>query len=149
MLLDPNEIATSEKFVGVGATEVSLDGRQLAYTLDTTGFPRLHALRQGHQERQGPPDRATAVNSVEWADDGQTLFYVTEDAAKRPYRLWRHTLGADASKDELVYEEKDERFELDVSRTRSDRYLLVSSHSHTTSEVRYLRRQPAARRAAA
>ena len=38
-----------------------------------------------------------------WAADGETLFYVTEDAAKRPYRLYRHRLGGPV--DELVYEE--------------------------------------------
>jgi oligopeptidase B len=139
VLLDPNEIATREKFVGVGATVVSLDGRKLAYTLDTSGFRVYTLYVKDIKSGKVLPDRATAVNSVEWADDGKTLFYVTEDSAtKRPYRLWRHTLGADASKDELLYEETDERFQLDVSRTRSDRYLLVSSQSHTTSEVRYL-----------
>ncbi len=138
ILLDPNEIATHEKFVGVGTTSVSLDGRRLAYTLDTTGF-RVHTLYIKDLETGTVlPDHQAAVNSVEWADDGKTLFYVTEDQAKRPSKLWRHLLGADPKQDQLIYEEKDERFDLDVSRTRSDRFLLVSSQSHTTTEVRYL-----------
>ncbi|MCP6769798.1 hypothetical protein NL529_33630, partial [Klebsiella pneumoniae] len=41
--------------------------------------------------------------------------------------------------DELVYEEKDERFRIDVERSRSGAYLFLVSNSHTTSEVRYLR----------
>jgi oligopeptidase B len=138
VLLDPNEIATREKFVGVGAMQVSLDGRRLAYSLDTTGFRVFTLFVKDLKTGKILPDRASAVNSVVWADDGKTLFYVTEDGAKRPYKLWRHALGTDASKDELIYEEKDERFQLDVSRTRSDRFLIVSSYSHTTSEVRYL-----------
>ena len=41
--------------------------------------------------------------------------------------------------DELVYEEKDERFRIDVERSRSGAYLFLICNSHTTSEVRYLR----------
>jgi len=41
--------------------------------------------------------------------------------------------------DEMLYEEKDERFRMDVERTRSGAYLLLVLNSHTTSEIRYLR----------
>jgi oligopeptidase B len=138
VLIDANEIAKQEKFVAVGAQVVSQDGRRLAYTLDTTGFRIYTLLVKDLDTNQLLPDRQTGVNSVEWSDDGKTLFYVTEDQAKRPYRLWRHDLGRDTKQDILLYEEKDERFDLELSRTRSERFLLVSSQSHTTSEVRFL-----------
>ncbi len=41
--------------------------------------------------------------------------------------------------DELIYEETDERFRIDVERSRSGAYLFLVCNSHTTSEVRYLR----------
>lgn len=41
--------------------------------------------------------------------------------------------------DELVYGEKDERFRMDVERSRSGSYLFLVINSHTTSEIRYLR----------
>src|SRR5207344_2118268 len=59
-----------------------------------------------------------------------------EESTKRPYRLFRHRLGTEAA--ELVYEEKDEAFNIGVGRTRSLRYLLLGIGSHTTSEVRFL-----------
>ncbi|PYV07369.1 MAG: oligopeptidase B, partial [Acidobacteria bacterium] len=83
------------------------------------------------------PDRVEKTDSFAWAADNRTFFYTVEDAAKRRYRLYRHTLGA--PKDALVYEEKDERFELQAERSRSRVYIFVSSVSQTTSEVRYLR----------
>jgi oligopeptidase B len=55
--------------------------------------------------------------------------------AKRPSQLYRHALGA--AKDDLVYEEKDEMFGLEVSRSRSRDFLFLTSASHTTSEVRF------------
>jgi oligopeptidase B len=38
----------------------------------------------------------------------------------------------------MVYEEKDERFDLYAGKTRSKAYILLVSGSHTTSEARYL-----------
>src|SRR5205823_3847908 len=90
------------------------------------------------------PVRRQRVTSMAWAADNQTLFYTTEDkVTKRSNQLWRHTLGQERvspheRRDTLVYEEKDERFSVEVDLTRSRAYLLLSIHSHTTSEVRYL-----------
>ena len=84
------------------------------------------------------PDALEKVTSVAWAADGRTLLYTVEDAAKRSYRLYRHVLGTPKDADALVYEEKDERFSLKVSRTRSKDYLLLTSGSHTASEVRFV-----------
>ena len=84
------------------------------------------------------PDRIPDVVSVVWATDGKTLFYSKRDAARRPYRLFRHELGTDPSADPMILEEKDELFNLFVGRTKSDAYLLAGSASSTTSEFRYL-----------
>src|SRR5207302_1990524 len=60
------------------------------------------------------------------------------DAAKRPEKVWRHTLGADTSTDKMMFHEKDERFFVNISKTRSKRYLLISLDSSNTTEVHYL-----------
>jgi len=144
--LDVNELAKGQTFMAVGAYTVSDDGNLLAYSTDSTGF-RQYTLRV-KDLRTGAvlPDRMEKVVSVAWAGDGRTLFYTVEDAAKRSHRVYRHVLGADPAKDELVYEEADERFGVYVGRGRSKRFVLVSSGSHTTSEVRLI---DAARPAAA
>ncbi len=48
------------------------------------------------------------------------------------------TSGADPATDALVFEETDERFFLTVSRSRSGKYLLITSDSKTTSEVHFV-----------
>ena len=80
---------------------------------------------------------AEKVTSVDWAADNKTLFYTTTDAAKRPYRLYRHAIGADGG-GTLLYEEKDERFSVGVGRSRSKAFLFLEIGSLTTSEVHYL-----------
>jgi oligopeptidase B len=136
--VDVNELAKGEKFMALGAYTISDDGNLLAYSTDNTGFRqyRMHVrdLRTG----KDLPDSVEKTGSIVWAADNQTLFYTVEDPAKRQYRLYRHKLGTDTKSDDLVYEEKDERFDLDAARTRSRKYILLESGSHTTSEVRYL-----------
>ena len=136
--LDVNELARGEKFMALGVHDVSEDGNLLAFSTDNTGFRqyRLHVrdLRTG----KDLPDTAEKVGSLVWAGDNQTLFYTVEDRAKRQYRLYRHKLGAEARSDELVYEEKDERFNIGTEKSRSRKYIFLTSGSHTTSEVRYL-----------
>ncbi len=110
VLLDLNELAKGHAFYSVAVRKVSDDGNLLAYTSDTKGF-RVYTLRvKDLRTGQLLPDTLTKVNSVVWAADNNTLFYVTEDEAKRPYRLYRHKLGDCQEQDTLLHEEKDELY---------------------------------------
>jgi oligopeptidase B len=136
VILDLNDIARGKPFLGIGAMEVSPDAKLLAYSTDFTGF-REYTLRfKDLSTGRTLPDQVEKVRSIAWAMDSRTLFYVTEDQAKRASRLWRRRLGEPEG--ELLFEETDARFSLGVGRSRSDRYIFASSHSTTTTEVRYL-----------
>ena len=135
--LDLNRLAEGHAFLALGAWAVSDDGRRLVYTVDVTGFREYTLYVKDLGTGMLEPDRVERVASVAWSATPATFFYVTEDHAKRPYRLWRHPLGSVA--DDLLYEETDELFRLGVARTRSLAYLVLYSASHTTTEVRYLR----------
>ena len=140
ILLDVNELAKGHKFYNVAARVVSDDGNLLAYSSDTTGFReytlRIKDLRTGELL----PDKLTKIGAVVWASDNKTLFYVTEDHAKRPYKLWRHQLGDPQDKDTLLFEEKDELFRVGVSHSKDRKYIFLSIGSFTDSEVHYLKR---------
>ena len=135
LVLDLNRLAEGHGYFALGAYEVSDDGSLLAYTTDLTGFRvyDLHVrdLRTGAEL----PDRAHDVDTLAWDSDHRTLLYTVKDEAKRPYRLYQHRLGE--TQDEILYEEGDERFTVDVGRTRSGAYLLLECGSHTQSEVWY------------
>jgi oligopeptidase B len=137
VLLDINEMAKGQHFMAVAAYEVSDDGNLLAYTTDNTGFRQYTLAVKDLRTGKVLNDHAEKVGSVVWANDNKTLFYTVEDSAKRQYRLYRHTLGSSGD-DPLVYEEKDERFDVYAGRTRSKAYILMISGSHTTSEARYI-----------
>jgi len=135
--LDMNAMAQGHDFFALGAFEVTGDARLLAFSSDTTGF-RQYTLEVKDLERNEVlPLRIEHARSVAWANDHHTLFYVIEDDAKRAYRLYRHRLGS--ALHELIYEEADQRFSVGIDQSRSRAYLFLTSHSASTSEVRFLR----------
>jgi oligopeptidase B len=135
VLLDGNELAVGRQFFALGAYQVSPDSRLLAYSTDFTGGERftlrIKDLVTGETAADEIPD---TFYGAAWSLDGSALFYVTVDEAWRPYRVWRHTVGAPAASDVLVHEEADEKFRVGVALTRSERYLRLSVASTLTSE---------------
>jgi oligopeptidase B len=136
--LDLNQLAAGRPFLSLGVYAVSDDGRLLAYSLDYTGFREYTLFVKDLTTGEMLPDRVDKVSSAAWSADPAVLFYVTEDQAKRPYRLRRHRLGATAADDALLYEEQDELFRLGVWRSRSLAFLFAGSRSFTSAEARYL-----------
>ncbi len=139
VILDINQLAAGQTFMSVAAFAVSPDGNLLAYSYDKTGFRQYTLAVKDLRTGQTLSDHAERVGSVVWASDSQTIFYTQEDAvSKRQYRFYRHT-AASANPDTLLYEEKDERFDVNAYKTRSESYIFLVSGSKTTTEARYLR----------
>lgn len=138
VVLDVNELAKGEKFMSARPADLSDDGTKLAYLSDTTGFREYMLSVKDLTTGKVLEDKFVKAAGVTWAADGKTLFYVTEDDAKRSNKLWRHTVGQPKDKDVLVYEEKDELFRLGVARSRDKKYLFHGSASSTSTEFKYL-----------
>jgi oligopeptidase B len=139
VMLDGNLEADGSAFFALGTSEVSHDGRLLAYSTDFEGNERFTLRIRDLTTGQNLPDEVpnTFYGSA-WSADGRSLFYLTVDEQWRPYRVWRHRIGTPASDDVIVYEETDERFWVGVETTRSEAYILIDIGSKITSEVRYL-----------
>ncbi|HEV8149143.1 MAG TPA: S9 family peptidase [Gemmatimonadales bacterium] len=135
ILLDVNQLAEGHPYMAVGALSVSDDGRLMAYSTDITGYREYSLVVQDLERGALVAGPIAKCGSVAWAADNRTFFYTIEDDAKRFYQAWRQEIGGAR---ELVLEEQDERFRLQVERTRSLRYLLLQADSHTTSELRVL-----------
>jgi protease II len=139
IVLDGNALAKGHAFFAIGDTDITDDGRWLAYSTDTTGF-RQYTLRIKDLETgETLTDEVERVGSVVWAADNRTLFYTVEDEQqKRQYQLFRGSAGQ-LSEAVLVYQEDDERFNIAAGRTRDGKYIVLESASHTTSEARVLK----------
>ena len=134
--LDLNALAAGHPFFSLGAYAVSDDGHRLAYSTDVTGFREYTLYVKDLRTGALLPGIIEKVSSVAWTADNATIFYVTEDEAKRPYRCWRHRPGLPGH--ELVYEETDQLFRIGVERSRSRDFVFLAAGSFTSSEWRYL-----------
>jgi oligopeptidase B len=138
VLVDVNELANGQKFMSIAAFAVSDDGNLLAYATDNTGFRQYTLAVKDLRTGKLLPDHAERVGAVVWANDNKTIFYTVEDAiTKRQNQAYRHVAGTSGS-DKLIYEEKDEKFNVYAGKTRSKAYIFLFSGSHTTSEARYI-----------
>ncbi|RGA01271.1 S9 family peptidase [Microbispora triticiradicis] len=145
VLLDGNELAGDSPFFSIGTSAVSPDGTKLAYSTDFSGDERFTLRFKDLETGELLSDEIPGVfYGGAWSGDGSTFFYTTVDDAWRPYRIHRHTLGqaseraADQNGDVVIYQEDDERFWVGIGLTRSQRYLVLTSGSKITSEVRVL-----------
>ncbi|HEY6412177.1 MAG TPA: S9 family peptidase [Edaphobacter sp.] len=139
VILDVNKLAEGQPYMAVGGMSVSPDGHLLAYSTDNTGFRQYTLHIRDLRTGQDLSDTAERVGSLVWAADSHTLFYTTEDeVTKRHDHLFRHRLGDPVTEDAVIYEERDERFNLGVGKSRDGKYLFMESGSHTTNECSYL-----------
>jgi len=137
ILLDLNKLAEGHSFLGLGEFHVSDDGNLLAYSTDTTGYRQYTLYVKDLRTGQTLDEHIERVDSVTWAGDNKTLFYTTEDSvSKRSDKFWRHTLGSDKS--DLLFEEKDEIFDLGVGRSLDKKMIFLESESKTSHEYRFL-----------
>ncbi|HXI23861.1 MAG TPA: S9 family peptidase [Pyrinomonadaceae bacterium] len=137
VLLDLNEMAKGQKFMSVGSFAPSDDGNLLAFSTDNTGYRQYTLQVKNLKTGELMPEKIERVDNVAWATDNKTLFYVTEDdVTKRNDKMFRHVLGAD--KYELLYNEKDELFDIGVSRSRDKAVILLGAYSKTSTEFQYI-----------
>ncbi|UVM46083.1 S9 family peptidase [Pseudomonas brassicacearum] len=133
LLLDPNVLAGGG-FFSLGAFSISPDHQRLAYSLDTTG-DEIYTLfvKELSNDKVSELSFADCDGSMTWANDSLTLFFGELDDTHRPHKLWRYRLDGTAA--EEVFHEPDGRFFLHCYRSSSEKQLILSLGSKTTSEV--------------
>ncbi|MCB0184987.1 MAG: S9 family peptidase, partial [Caldilineaceae bacterium] len=118
---------------------ISPDHKLLAFSVDYAGTERftlqVKDLTTGALLPDAIPD---TFYSVEWAADNQTLFYNKQDAAWRPYKVFRHRLGTALTDDPLVFHEDNDSYWLQLYKSKDQRYILLDMHSSTTKEVQFI-----------
>jgi oligopeptidase B len=130
VLLDLNVLAQGLDYIDLGDFTLSDDGNLLAYSTDVKGNSeytlRIKDLRTGELL----PDKIELVEDVVWAGDKTLLYVMRDKVTHRRDRLFRHVLGN--TNDELLLNEPDVLFQLQLSRTRDKAFVLVESISKTT-----------------
>ena len=140
ILIDCNEMAKGHSFFQMGGMSVSPDNKWLIFSSDVVGR-RIYSIQilnlENHKLLSDKIENTDG--GMAWANDNATIFYTTQDKITlRSDKVFKHKLGADAKNDEMVYFEKDETFSLDISKTKSKKYLVIESGSTLTTEYQIL-----------
>ena len=140
VILDRNREAEGQAFYLAGGTTVSPDGRYLAWAEDTVG--RYQFVLRVKDLTTGAllPDTAANIEGeLVWAADNKTLFFVGKDATTlRSRYVTRHVLGTPASADVVVHDETDETYYTSISKTKSERYIVITLEATLATEARLI-----------
>ncbi|MBU8922615.1 MAG: hypothetical protein KOO63_12425, partial [Bacteroidales bacterium] len=130
IMLDVNEVAAGHDYCRVTGLTVSDDNRMIAYGVDTVSRRKYTILFRDLDTGEMLEDRIVETTGRPvWAADTKTVFYSTKDATLRPYKILRHVLGTDVTSDHQVFHEADPTFNTYVSRSKSMRFVFISSYS--------------------
>ena len=139
IVIDINELAYGHEFYDVSDIALSPDHQYIAYTVDTTGAERYTLTIENINEHAFLPDTAYPVSDVVWAQDNKTMFYTIENESGRSDKIYRHVLGTDRKEDELLFQENDRAYYVWIYKSKNREYLILTSGSETTYEVRFMK----------
>ncbi len=140
ILLDENVLAKGHDYFAVGGLDVSPDNQWMSYGVDLVSR-RIYTIHfknlvTGEVLEQTIPN---STGSVAWANDNKTVFYTSKnEVTLLPEKIWRHKVGTDSAKDELVYEEKDESFYNGVYRSKSGEFIIIWNSSTLVNDYHIL-----------
>lgn len=127
-------------FFSIADVAQSPDHRFAAYAVDRLGSEYYTITIRDLETGKDLPDTIEQADgdSIVWAADSKSFYYIERDDNQRPKRVKRHILGTASSNDVQIYEESEDGFFLSVEKSQSGDFIFITSSNATTSEVRYL-----------
>ena len=140
IMFDCNKLAKGHAYFQLGGLSISPDNAYATFAIDTIGR-RIYSIKVKNLKTNEILDDKIENTSGDstWANDNKTIFYTHQDKVTlRSDKVFKHKLGANSADDVLVFEEKDDTFNVDVSKEKSKKYIVISSSSTLTTEYRTL-----------
>ncbi|PZR39043.1 MAG: oligopeptidase B [Azospira oryzae] len=139
VIANGNELSKGQSFFDMD-TEVSPNHQLVNIIVDTVGR-RFYTIR--FKDMNSGKLLADKIGGTEgqvvWYNDNKTILYVrTDPTTLIGNSVFKHTLGTDPLKDELVYHEKDSTLECSLSKSRSEQFLFIHSSRTDATEVRFV-----------
>ena len=123
------------EYFGLGTVSVSHSDKFLGYSLDLKGSEYYTIYIRDIAKNKNLDDQIENTSgSITWSLDNKSFFYSKLDKFHRPRKIYKHLLGADTKLDELIFEEKDETFTCGISLTSDEKFFIISTSDHITTE---------------
>ena len=140
IMFDVNEMAKDFDYYQLGGLNISEDNKLVVFATDTVSR-RQYVLRIKNLET-GEIYKDIIENTTGgsvWANDNRTIFYTKKDPITlRSEKIFRHVLGTSASEDVEVFHEKDDTFGTYVTKSKSNKYIIIGSYSTLSTEAQFL-----------
>ncbi len=140
IMFNCNEMAKDQKYFQLSGVSISNDNQLAIFAIDNLGN-RVYTLQiKNLITGEILPHKIEKVTgNATWANDNKTIFYTKQDQKTlRSDTVLKHKLGTDAAKDEVIYFEKDDTFDVSVMKGKSKKYIAISSSSTLTDEYRII-----------
>jgi len=125
-------------YFGVGDITVSHNHSLLGYSLDLNGSEYYTIyIRRIADEKIVTKEIQNTSGGITFSKDSKYIFYTLLNSKHQPKKIFRHKIGS-SNKDELIYEEKDERFTVGMGGlTTDENFFLINTSDHSTTEIHY------------
>ncbi|MCU7693293.1 S9 family peptidase [Haoranjiania flava] len=140
ILLDVDKMAEGYPYYSATGFSISPDNNKMIFGVDQVSRRQyklfLKDLKTG---KITDLKISNTTGSATWANDNKTFFYTSKNPETLlTEKIMRHTLGAGADKDVVVYEEKDNTNYIGQGKSKNKKYIFINSSSTTSSEIRYI-----------
>ena len=123
------------EYFGLGSVSTSHCDDLMAYSLDLKGSEYytiyLRDLRTGKNKQDVIENTSGGIT---WSLDSKSFFYSKLDKFHRPRQIYKHIIGHPVKEDELIFEEKDDTFTCSISLTSDEKFFIISTSDHITTE---------------
>ena len=128
--------AKGKKFFNTGDISVSNNDELLGYSIDNKGseYFTIYVRRISDKKIVDGPIVDTS-GSITWSYDDKYFFYTKLDKFHRARKIYRHKLDSPVNQDELIFEEKDDRFTCGIGTSSDEKFYFILTSEHTTSEI--------------
>lgn len=137
VLINVNQLATGLDFIRVTWPDVHPGEQLISYAVDTKG-DRIFNIYFKDLKTGLVLDKKieNVTGDYVWSEAGKILFYTKQDPQTlRADKVYRYDLDRGVST--LVYEEKDEKFEVGLDKSRSNKFIFMTIASTLSTEIRF------------
>jgi len=126
------------EYFGVGDLEASFNDKFLGYSLDLKGSEYytiyIRDIITGKLVTEKIEDTS---GSISFSLDDKYVYYSKLDKHHRPKKIFRHKIGTTVKEDNLIFEEKNEPFTVGIGLSSDEKYFIITTSDHNTSEQHY------------
>jgi oligopeptidase B len=126
------------EYFGVGDLEVSFNDKYLGYSLDLKGSEYYTIYIRDINSKNLITDKIENTSGgITFSLDDKFIFYSKLDKNHRPKKIFRHKIGSSTKNDELIFEEKNDQYNVSINISSDEKYFFINSSDHNSSEKYY------------